>query len=151
MKRYLFALPLALGLLATLAAVTAQEPSLEGQVTHVRDGDTIEIGRVAIRLRGVAAPERGEPLGRRATARMKELALGSRVTCEPDGSRSYDRIVAVCYLGGVDVGEVLIREGLARDCPRFSRGRYGQAEEAAAAAGAQIRKQYRLPGYCRAR
>lgn len=150
MKSFRFLLPLALAML--LAQPAAAQPSaLEGRVTHVRDGDTIEVGKVAIRLRGVAAPERRDPLGREATARMKALALGSTVRCEPDGSRSYDRIVAVCYLDGVDIGEALVAEGLARDCPRYSGGRYRSAEMAAAAAGARIRDSYRLPGYCRPR
>ena len=31
--------------------------SLAAVVTHVRDGDTIEVGSLAIRLQGLAAPE----------------------------------------------------------------------------------------------
>ena len=45
--------------------------------------------------------------------------------------RSRDRLIGICYLDGVDIGETIIREGLARDCPRYSKGRYAQAEEEA--------------------
>lgn len=60
-----------------------------GEVTHVRDGDTIEVGGLPIRL-----------------------------------------------------------SGLARDCPRYSGGRYREAEREAARNGATIGRSYRLPGYC---
>lgn len=45
----------------------------------------------------------------------------------------------------------MVRAGLARDCPRFSGGRYAVIEAQAAAAGATIQDSYGLPRYCRAR
>ena len=54
-----------LSLLAAPAIALADEPAiLTGTVTHVRDGDTIEVGKVPIRLNGVSAPELKEPLGK---------------------------------------------------------------------------------------
>ncbi len=123
---------------------------LRGEVTRVRDGDTIEIGEIAVRLQGVAAPELRQPLGREAGEAMRRLVQGRVVECRPDGSRSYDRIVAVCFLDGRDIGAWLIGRGLARDCPRYSKGRY-RAIEAAAAARTAIAALYPLPRYCKAR
>jgi hypothetical protein len=57
----------------------------------------------------------------------------------------------VCYLEGSDLAAEMVRAGLARDCPRFSGGRYRAAEAQAAAAGETIGGSYRLPGYCRPR
>ena len=37
----------------------SQETILEGRVTRVRDGDTIEVNGVAIRLSALDCPERG--------------------------------------------------------------------------------------------
>lgn len=62
--------------------------------------------------------------------------------------RSYDRYVAICRLEGVDISATLVRQGLARDCPRSSGGRYREIEQAAVDRGATIRQIYRLPGYC---
>jgi hypothetical protein len=45
----------------------------------------------------------------------------------------------------------MVHRGLAWDCPRFSGGRYAEAELQAAAAGATIGGIYSLPGYCRQR
>jgi hypothetical protein len=46
--------------------------------------------------------------------------------CELDGERTYDRCVGICYLQDEDISEGMVRRGLARDCPRFSGGRYAQ-------------------------
>ena len=122
---------------------------LTGAVTHVRDGDTIEVEGLLIRLSGLAAPERGAPGGRQATAAMRELVAGRTVRCQLDGEATYDRCAAVCYLNGADVAAELVRAGYARDCPRYSGGRYAAAERQAASRGATIGETYRLPGYCR--
>ena len=66
-------------------------------------------------------------------------------------SQTYDRCVAICTLDGADIAAQLVSDGLARDCPRFSGGRYQSAELRAAAQGSTIGETYRLPGYCRAR
>ena len=52
-------------ILTTARIVLAgQETLVTGIVTKVRDGDTIEIGGVPIRLKGVSAPELKERFGR---------------------------------------------------------------------------------------
>jgi micrococcal nuclease len=50
--------------------------SLVATVTHVRDGDTIEVGGLPIRLQGLAAPEGDEPGGDEATQAMQALVHG---------------------------------------------------------------------------
>ena len=68
--------------------------------------------------------------------------------CELDGERTHDRCAGACYLDGADISKILVHRGLARDCPRYSQGRYAEAELQAAAAGATIGDDYPLPGYC---
>ena len=63
------------------------------------------------------------------------------VRCDLDGSRSFDRMVGVCYLDERDIGASIIAAGLARDCPSFSGGRYAEFDTAAS-------RQLPLPGYC---
>jgi len=41
--------------------VWADETTLIGRVTFVRDGDTIEVGGIGIRLNGISAPEQRQP------------------------------------------------------------------------------------------
>lgn len=124
---------------------------LRGTVDHVRDGDTLVLEGQAIRLQGVAAPELGDPLGRESRAALARLVEGRSLACFPDGSRTRDRIVAACEVDGRDLGAALVAAGLARDCPRFSGGRYAALERAAAARGAPITRLYALPDYCEPR
>jgi micrococcal nuclease len=144
---------LAFVLLLPWPATAAKCPrgTLTGQVTHVRGGDTIVVGSMPIRLNGLAAPEGDEPGGAAATQAMLELVRGRTLRCELDGERTHDRCVGVCYLDGEDISEVMVHHGVARDCPRFSQGRYAKAELQAAAAGATIGQVYSLPRYCRPR
>ena len=131
------------------AATRCERGPLIGPVTHVRDGDTIEVGGLPVRLEGLAAPELDEPGGEEATEAMRMLVEGQEVRCELTGERSGDRCIGTCYLGGTDIAAELVRAGVARDCPRFSRGRYGDEEQQAARGGATIRETYRLPESCR--
>lgn len=125
----------------------AASTEIAGTVTHVRDGDTIEVDGVPIRLQGLSAPERGEPFGKASSDFMRTLVLGKALRCDLNGERTHDRVVGICYLDGVDISALIIREGLARDCPRYSGGRYAADERQAKRTG--LHDSYRLPGYCR--
>jgi len=119
--------------------------------TRVIDGDTIAVAGVTVRLKGVAAPETphssspGEPGGYEAKAFMEDLAGGRPAICELTGERTWGRRrVGYCSVGGADLGEAIVRAGLARDCPRYSGGRYAEFEPAAA-------RTLSFPSYCRRR
>ncbi|MEM7683215.1 MAG: thermonuclease family protein [Pseudomonadota bacterium] len=143
---------------ATLLAVPAWAftpvATLEG-AARVVDGDTIRVGRVPVRLNGIAAPEfsgtRVEIGGIEATEAMRALVDGRHVVCDLDGSRTHGREVGRCAVEGQDIGEAMVRAGLARDCPRFSGGDYAAAEQEARAAGRDLSALYALPGYCQNR
>lgn len=121
-------------------ASTGDPSTIAGEASAI-DGDTLRIGGAKVRLLGVAAPERHESGGAEAT-RFTQRRLGGReLRCELTGEKSYDRLVGRCYLNGDDVAEMLIAEGLARDCPRYSGGRYARFEQPGAMS-------LPLPGYC---
>lgn len=136
---------IALIIIATSLATPAHaEPTiLTGTVTHVRDGDTIEVGKVPIRLNGVSAPELKEPLEPQSKQFMRNLVNGKHVRCELTGAKTYDRFVGTCYLDGEDIGIAVIAAGRALDCPRYSGGRYAEFELASS------REAIKLPNYCR--
>ncbi|NPD16945.1 hypothetical protein HOY34_17265 [Xinfangfangia sp. D13-10-4-6] len=94
---------------------SAPAAQLIDQVNRVRDGDTIVVGLIPIRIANLNCAESGTRQGERATRRMKQLVSGETVTCRLHGRRSYDREVGVCALsGGQDLGEILIAEGLCK-------------------------------------
>ena len=76
---------------------------LNGTVTHVRDGDTIEVNGIAVRLSALDCPENDTRQGRQATKIAKQFE-GSQAMCELTGAKSYDRLVGYCTVGGTDFG-----------------------------------------------
>ena len=104
---------------------------IEGRVTHVRDIDTIEVNGLAVRFDGIDGPELASPVGRAGKTWLRGLVLRKPVTCSLTGVKTHDRWVSTCYLAsGEDIGALAISEGFARDCPRYSRGKYRQFETA---------------------
>ena len=102
------------------------------------------VSGVPIRLQGVAAPESKEKWGRASKKTMEQIVAGRRLRCELTGDKTYGREV-VCYLDdGTDIGAAIIVEGLARDCPRYSGGRY-------AAYQTDKSRTLPFPAYCRKR
>lgn len=95
----------------------------------VSDGDTLRIGTERIRLFGIDAPEsrqtcdsgaKGEwACGAAATARLNALVAERSVACVQRDRDRYGRMVATCRAGGVDLGERMVAEGLARAYTRF--------------------------------
>lgn len=111
----------------------AYATTLSGKLVHVRDADTIEIatsrGRIAVRLNGVDAPELNERGGQAGKRWMQNAYSNATITCEFNGQKTYDRWVGVCWdKAGVDLGAAVIAAGHARDCPRYSGGRYRKFE-----------------------
>lgn len=104
---------------------------LEGTVTHVRDVDTIEVRNVPIRLNGVDGPELDERGGRAGKTWMQKQVLRQPLRCWLTGKKTYDRWVGTCYdKSGEDIGALAIAAGKARDCPRYSGGKYSEFETA---------------------
>jgi endonuclease YncB( thermonuclease family) len=93
----------------------------------------------------VAHPgEPGEAGGDEAKAFMVDLVEGETVVCDLTQERTHGRRVGWCHRDGKDIAAELIGAGLARDCPRFSSGRYAAVEPTTA-------RELPLPGYRRPR
>lgn len=118
--------------------------TLVGSVTHVRDGDTIEVAGRPIRLNGLTCDERGSSLGNQATAAMRTLVSGLTLKCTLNGDRTYDREVGRCELpDGQDIGAVMISKGLCGRCARYDPFRtYAKVQ----ATAGPFKGSY--PGYC---
>ena len=110
-------------LAAVLAAPAAAGERLVGRA-RVTDGDTLKVGGVAVRLKGLAAPEvahggdPGEPGGIEAKAFMVELVEGETLVCDLTQERTHGRRVGWCYLDGQDIAEALVRAGLKGGTPQ---------------------------------
>lgn len=110
-------------MLAFIAATVFTLCPTGGGVNCVVDGDTIWFRGEKIRILNIDAPETHQPkcpseraLGDRATDRLFQLINGKRITLVRDG-RDKDRngrLLRRVEVNGRDVGERLVKEGLAR-------------------------------------
>jgi endonuclease YncB( thermonuclease family) len=101
------ATPLVLGLIATLvgcsvalapdnrptAQATGGQPGriIIDDVTRVRDGDTLVVGLVPVRIANLDCAERGTPEGDAASTYVRQLVDGAQIRCSLEGRMSYDR------------------------------------------------------------
>lgn len=124
------------GALAT--ALLSRQEVLEGRGVAV-DGDTLEILGTAVRLAGIDAPELHQDCtrdrrvwfcGEAARRALEETLRQGPVTCLLSGTDIYGRALGRCSVDGADVGNMLVREGLAL----AYRGRDYAGSEAAAQA-----------------
>jgi endonuclease YncB( thermonuclease family) len=122
----------------------AQSDNLTGQASIV-DGDTLEIHGTRMRLWGIDAPEstqlcRGEDseqykCGAQAANDLDAFIARRPVSCLPISLDRYGRTVATCFVDSVDLGDWLVRNGLALDWPEYSKRKYDDTQREAEQAG----------------
>lgn len=116
---------------AIFMATMVSANEVQGKVSHVRDADTIEVRGVPIRFDGVDAPDKGQPGFKEGKEWMKRNYANRMVRCVLTGARTYDRYVATCFGSkGENISASVIGAGWARDCPRYSGGKYRKYETA---------------------
>jgi endonuclease YncB( thermonuclease family) len=142
--RDLFKIGAALAFLIIGSTPAALADDLTGQASII-DGDTLEIHGARIRLWGIDAPEssqfcRGEDslpyrCGAKAANDLDAFIARRPVNCLPITLDQYRRTVASCSVEGVDLGQWLVRNGLALDWPQYSKGKYDAAQRDAEHSG----------------
>lgn len=123
-------------------------------VTHVADGDTIDVQNAEgvverVRLVGIDTPEAVDPrrevqcFGKEASAFTKKMLSGKKVTmaAKPDEDRdTYGRLLRYVYIDGNDVGLMLLSEGYAMSiCKKFPHAKCAIYEAAAKKAESEER------------
>jgi endonuclease YncB( thermonuclease family) len=97
--------------------------------------------RLRVRLWGIDAPEsaqlcRGEDslqyrCGAKAANDLDAFIAARSVNCMPVSLDRYGRTVASCFVDGVDLAQWLVSNGLALDWPKYSKGKYENAQREA--------------------
>lgn len=89
---------------------------------RVVDGDSLVVGSVDIRIYGIDAPElyqtcqregREWNCGTDASRALRTTIAGRDVSCRARDRDRYGRTVAVCHVGGLDLGAAMIKGGFA--------------------------------------
>lgn len=145
MKIILQNICLAFALVLAVIATPSAARDITG-TARVRDADTVVVAGTPVRLNGIDAPETSNRYGRAAKAFMERMLLGQTVACTLNGDKTYDRWVGTCFINIngqlVDIGAIVIANGHALDCRKYSGGRYRSLEPAGA------RSRLRQANYC---
>lgn len=143
LARRLLDLALAAAILGALALIVGHErfgsaETLAG-IPQVVDGDSLTLDGTRLRLVGIDAPELGQtcvgpsgdyPCGREARNALASLIGRGQVTCQASRRDRYDRLLARCEAGGVDLNRAMVEQGWA-----VAYGDHDDAERAAREAG----------------
>lgn len=147
MRENIAALAVAAGVIGYWAMPHAQD-TLRG-VPYVIDGDTIIVNGTHVRLAAIDAPETDQTCadatgqayrcGLLAASALEQEIAGRSVTCTQTDTDKYGRVVAYCVIGGLDLGEFMVRAGMAVDYTRYDpEGKYVEAQQDAKTAGRGI-------------
>ena len=98
-------------------ACMAESSCFYAKVVRVIDGDTIEIQKEnkhqRVRIWGVDTPEWDQPYGAQSSHFAKNLLNGQEVQVVPKSIDKYGRLVAVIMMERINIGEELVKSGLA--------------------------------------
>ncbi len=106
---------------------------------RAKDGDSLVVGSREVRLFGVDAPEFDQTCkragtnwqcGTEAAEKLAALVTGREVRCVSSGEDQYERTLATCTVGQVDVNRTMVATGFAVAFRRYSTD-YVSAEDSA--------------------
>jgi len=102
----------------TLLASPPPSPAVTAEGVRTIDGDTIvamvEGKKEHIRIFGINAPEKWEPLWRESRTLTASLTQGKKLEIVPKGRDRFGRLLAFVGADGKTVGLELVAQGLAR-------------------------------------
>jgi endonuclease YncB( thermonuclease family) len=98
------------------------------ELERVIDGDTFVASGFKIRLWGIDAPEKDEPLYEISKKALELFLETGQLDCKFIDKDRYSRDVMHCLSGGKDIGALMVKTGFAKDYTKYSGGFY-QAEE----------------------
>lgn len=104
---------------ALCLATSACSSDIVGRASVI-DGDTVDIHGQRIRFLGIDAPESGQRCkkagqeyrcGKVAAFALADKIGASPIRCKRLDTDRYKRIIAICYLGSLDLNEWMVNEG----------------------------------------
>ncbi len=112
-----------------LFALPADASEFSG-TARIVDGDTLNVGGQKIRIEGIDAFETSQSCfdanggewqcGQAGTAYLLKLTRGKAIRCSGGSYDGYDRLIATCFAGQVNLGAAMVESGLALVFAKFS-------------------------------
>lgn len=106
-----------LGLQLLLITVTlAYGQPVNCKVVRIIDGDTITCltetkKQLKVRLANIDAPEAKQPWGSNARKKLADLIFSKDVILDIQSKDRYDRLIAVIWLGSLNINKEMVRSG----------------------------------------
>jgi endonuclease YncB( thermonuclease family) len=140
--RILFSLVVATALAVCLipTGLIAADPirtirTVEGTVTKISDGDTIQVvtpgqTKIKVRLYGIDAPETskpqkpGQPYGNESWNALEKKVRGKHVKVDIVDIDKYRRMVSIVWVGDRNINLEMVREGYAEAYPEYLKPPY---------------------------
>ena len=95
------------------------------------DGDTIILNSEKIRFYGIDTPEKKQkckdksglsyPCGLVATNELKKIIISGKLFCKKRTTDRYRRSISTCYVNGVDVSSLMVKNGWALAYRKYSK------------------------------
>ncbi len=107
---------------------------IQGKVTGITDGDTIELldadyNRHKVRLDGIDAPEKKQAFGAKADKALGDKIFLKQVRIEYKAKDRYGRILGTVFLKERNINREMVTEGMAWHYKKYSKDKELAAEE----------------------
>ena len=113
--------------------------SLDNSI-RIIDGDTIILNSEKIRFYGIDTPEKKQkckdrnglsyPCGEFATNELKKIISSGQLFCKKRATDKYGRSISICYVNGVDINSLMVKNGWALAYRKYSRDYIDEEKEA---------------------
>ena len=113
--------------------------SLDNSI-RIIDGDTIILNSEKIRFYGIDTPEKKQkckdrnglsyPCGEFATDELKKIISSGQLFCKKRAIDRYGRSISICYVNGVDINSLMVKNGWALAYRKYSRDYIDEEKEA---------------------
>lgn len=113
---------IAITLLCVVGFAYFKMPLSHSGNVQVIDGDSLRLNAVEVRLLGIDAPEfsqtcrfKGQEVrcGRDASRHLAGIVNGRNAVCHEKEKDQYNRALSRCYIGDLDLGQQMVRDGFA--------------------------------------
>ena len=113
--------------------------SLDNSI-RIIDGDTIILNSEKIRFYGIDTPEKKQkckdrnglsyPCGEFATNELKKIISSGQLFCKKRATDRYGRSISICYVNGVDINSLMVKNGWALAYRKYSMDYIDEEKEA---------------------
>tara|TARA_Y100000766_G_C18690276_1_gene499120 strand:+ start:81 stop:575 length:495 start_codon:yes stop_codon:yes gene_type:complete len=113
--------------------------SLDNSI-RIIDGDTIILNSEKIRFYGIDTPEKKQkckdrnglsyPCGEFATNELKKIISSGQLFCKKRATDRYGRSISICYVNGVDINSLMVKNGWALAYRKYSKDYIDEEKEA---------------------